>query len=69
LRNPRTAQNTDVVKSERAKSTSVAHGYNEWKDLGTWRDWSDGWRSGSGDVVSSLNRCVEKAARAQQPES
>jgi hypothetical protein len=43
-----------VIHDERAKSTSVAHGYNEWKDLGTWRDWQDGWRSGSGDVISSL---------------
>jgi CubicO group peptidase (beta-lactamase class C family) len=51
---PSHAQNTGVVGAEHASSKNVARGYNEWKDLGTWRDWNDGWRSGSGDVVSNL---------------
>jgi CubicO group peptidase (beta-lactamase class C family) len=50
---PAHAQNTTIVGGTR-DTGNVAHGYNEWKDLGTWREWNDGWRSGSGDVLSTL---------------
>ena len=50
---PAHAQNTTIVGGV-GDAANVAHGYNEWKDLGTWREWNDGWRSGSGDVISSL---------------
>lgn len=50
---PAHAQNTTIVGGS-GDTGNVAHGYNEWKDLGTWREWNDGWRSGSGDVISNL---------------
>lgn len=50
---PAHAQNTTIVGGT-GDTGNVAHGYNEWKDLGTWREWNDGWRSGSGDVISTL---------------
>lgn len=44
-----------LVRDPVPDGSVVAHGYNEWRGLGTWRQWHDGWRSGSGDVVSSLD--------------
>jgi len=50
---PARAQRTFVVGSDGGAGI-LAFGYNEFKELGTWRDWNDGWRSGSGDVISTL---------------
>lgn len=50
---PAHAKQTFVVGGDGGAGT-LAFGYNEFKELGTWRDWNDGWRSGSGDVISSL---------------
>ncbi|HET6462738.1 MAG TPA: serine hydrolase domain-containing protein [Candidatus Krumholzibacteria bacterium] len=50
---PAHAQNTTIVGGT-GDAGNVAHSYNEWKDLGTWREWNDGWHSGSGDVISTL---------------
>ena len=50
---PAKMKDSGIVADEEA-GTNIARGYNEWSDLGTWRDWHDGWRHGSGDVVSSV---------------
>ena len=50
---PAKLKDSSVIADESA-GTDFARGYNEWSDLGTWREWHDGWRHGSGDVVSSV---------------
>jgi len=50
---PAHAQQTAVVGGV-GDAGFPAFGYNEFKELGTWRDWNDGWRSGSGDVLATL---------------
>jgi CubicO group peptidase (beta-lactamase class C family) len=50
---PAELKDSGVVADEKT-GANVARGYDEWRDLGTWRDWNDGWRHGSGDVVSTL---------------
>jgi len=47
-------QDSGVVGEEGKSRAGIAIGYNEWTTLGSWRDWNDGWRPGSGNAVSTL---------------
>lgn len=48
---------TGTVQEDRWREHNIAHAYNEWKALGSWKDWPRGWNdgTGNGNIVSTAD--------------
>jgi CubicO group peptidase (beta-lactamase class C family) len=51
---PAGMKNTGFTQNRKWNESRIARGYNEWKSVGSFLDWSRGWRHGSGNIVSNL---------------